>query len=55
MATFMDGGKQSEKRYEAWGEERYSWAWGGGSMPTTYRFTGQRRPARRIDTCCNPC
>jgi hypothetical protein len=33
-----DGSKKAELRYEAWGENRYTW----GDTPTTYRFTGQR-------------
>ena len=33
-----DTTQQSEKRYKAWGEERYT----NGTLPTTVRYTGQR-------------
>ncbi len=30
--------EDGEKRYDAWGEQRYTW----GTTPTTFRYTGQR-------------
>jgi RHS repeat-associated protein len=34
----MNGVRTSEARYKAWGETRYA----AGTLPTTYKFTGQR-------------
>ena len=37
----MSGVRTSEARYKPWGESRYS----SGTLPTTYKFTGQREEA----------
>jgi RHS repeat-associated protein len=43
MAVVADtnGVQTSEARYKPWGETRYA----AGTLPTTYKFTGQREEA----------
>ena len=41
LTTNTSGALVSELRYKAWGEARYS----SGTMPTSYRYTGQREEA----------
>jgi RHS repeat-associated protein len=43
IAANADGTLASEQRYKPWGEKRYPT--GGSTLPTTFRFTGQRQEA----------